>query len=77
MGNFTLEINTLKNKLAMGEKKKGVLHEELDKKKNSRRAINIMWKCRGRTRLRLNRKVKCSLRNCMMRMRSSRVAQHG
>jgi len=31
MGNFTLEINTLKNRLTMGEKKKGVLKEELDK----------------------------------------------
>jgi hypothetical protein len=34
MGNLTLEVNTLKNKLAMGEKDKEVLQEELDKKKN-------------------------------------------
>ncbi len=31
MGNLTLEVNTLKNKLAMGEKEKVMLHEELDK----------------------------------------------
>jgi hypothetical protein len=34
MGNFTLEINTLKNKLTAREKKKAVLKEELDKKKD-------------------------------------------
>jgi hypothetical protein len=34
MGNLTLKINILKNRLAMGEKKKGVLHEELEKKRN-------------------------------------------
>jgi regulator of replication initiation timing len=31
MGNLTLEVNTLKNKLAIGEKEKAVLQEELDK----------------------------------------------
>jgi hypothetical protein len=29
-----------------------------------------MWKFGGRTRQRLSRSLKCSLRNCRMRMRS-------
>jgi hypothetical protein len=33
MGNLTLEVNTLKNKLALGEMEKAMLHEELDKEK--------------------------------------------
>jgi hypothetical protein len=49
MGNLTSKVNTLKNRLFTGEKKKGVLHEELDKE-ISKRGINIMWKSRGRTR---------------------------
>jgi hypothetical protein len=49
MGNLTSKVNTLKNRLVTGEKKKGVLHEELDKE-IFKRGINIMWKSRGRTR---------------------------
>ncbi len=40
IGNLTLEINILKNKLVMGEKKKGKLHEELDKKRNFQKGYN-------------------------------------
>jgi hypothetical protein len=47
------------------------------RKKYFRRDINIMWKFGGRIGHRLSRKLKCSLRNYKMRMRSSRVAQHG
>jgi len=43
----------------------------------SRRGKNIMWKSRRRTRQRLNRKIKNSLKNYKMRMKSSRVVQHG
>jgi len=35
MGNLTLEVNVLKNRLTLGEKKKGVLQEELDKERTS------------------------------------------
>jgi len=45
-------------------------------KEISRRCINIMWKSGRRTRQRLNEKIKYSLKNLWMRMRSSRVAQH-
>jgi hypothetical protein len=31
MGNLTLEVNTLKNRLAIGEKEKAMLQEELFK----------------------------------------------
>jgi bacterioferritin (cytochrome b1) len=33
MGNLTIEVNTLKNRLVTGEKEKAVLHEELDKER--------------------------------------------
>jgi hypothetical protein len=36
-----------------------------------------MWKYGGRKGQKFNRKLKCSLRNYKMKMRSSRVAQHG
>ncbi len=34
MGNFTMEINILKNRLAIGEKEKVTLQEELDKERD-------------------------------------------
>jgi len=34
MGNLTIEVNTLKNRLVMGEKEKLVLQEELDKERD-------------------------------------------
>jgi hypothetical protein len=34
MGNLTLEVNTWKNRLAMGEKEKAMLHEGLDKERD-------------------------------------------
>ncbi len=77
MGNLTIEVNTLKNRLVMGEKEKIVLMRNLIRREISRRGINIMWKSRGRTGQSLSRKIKCSLRNCRMRMRSSRVTRHG
>ncbi len=76
IGNLTLEVNNLKKKLAIGEKEKSILHEELNKDKTSRMVISIMWKFRGGTRQRLNRILKGSLQNYRMKMRSSRVAQH-
>jgi len=68
MGNLTLEVNTMKNILVVGEKEKSVLQEELDKEKKF---------YGGRTWQKLSRKIKYSLRNFKMKMRSSKVAQHG
>jgi hypothetical protein len=34
MGNLTLEVNILKNILAMGEKEKVVLHKKLDEERD-------------------------------------------
>jgi hypothetical protein len=39
--------------------------------------INIMWKFGRKTGQRVRRKIKYSLKNYRMRMRSSKVAQHG
>jgi hypothetical protein len=36
MGNLTLEVNTLKYKLVVGEKEKAMLQEELDKGKKEK-----------------------------------------
>jgi hypothetical protein len=46
------------------------------KRKTFRRLINITWKSGGRTWQRLNKRLKSSLRNCRMKMKSSKVAQH-
>jgi hypothetical protein len=34
MGNLIMEVNTLKNKLTMGEKEKAMLQKKLDKEKD-------------------------------------------
>jgi bacterioferritin (cytochrome b1) len=34
IGNLTLEVNTLKNRLAIGEKEKAMLQEELGKERD-------------------------------------------
>jgi hypothetical protein len=34
MGNLTLEVNTLNNRLVMGEKEKAILQKELDKERD-------------------------------------------
>jgi hypothetical protein len=47
------------------------------RKGNSKRGINIMWKYGKIIGQRLNIRLKGSLKTCRMRMRSSRVAQHG
>jgi hypothetical protein len=69
-----MEVNTLKNRLLTREKEKAMLHEELDRREISKRGISIMWKFRGRIGLRLSRKIKYSLKNYRMRMKSLRVA---
>ncbi len=47
MGNLTLEVNTLKRKLAIGEKEKAMLQEELDKERKIQKGYkhNVeIWK---------------------------------
>jgi hypothetical protein len=46
------------------------------KRETFKKGINIMWKFGGRTRQRLNRRLKWSLKNYTMRMKSLRVAKH-
>jgi hypothetical protein len=74
MGNLNMEVKILKNNLATWEKEKAILQEEWIRKEISKRGISIMWKSRGRTKLKLNKRLKCSLKNCRMRTRSSKVA---
>jgi hypothetical protein len=77
MGNVTFEVNILKNKLVTRRRRRYGYRRNWLRRENSRRGIRIMWKFGRRIRQRLSRKIKYSLRNYMMRMRSSRVAQHG
>jgi hypothetical protein len=74
MGNLTLEVNILKNKLAIGDKEKAVLHEEIDKERDFQKGYQHMWKFGGRIGQRLRKRLKCSLKNYKMKMRSSKVA---
>jgi len=39
MGNLTLEVNILKNRLVIEEKEKVMLHEELDKEKKNPKGV--------------------------------------
>jgi hypothetical protein len=54
MGNLTLEVNALKNRLAMGAKEKAMLQEELDKErdflKGSKHNMEIWRKNRVKTK---------------------------
>jgi len=48
MGNLTLDVNSLKNRLVTWEKEKAILQEYWDKREISRMGISIMWKFGGR-----------------------------
>jgi len=49
MGNLTLELNIIKNKLVVGEKEKAMLQEELNKERNIQKGykhnVEIWRKC--------------------------------
>jgi len=77
MGNLIMEVNTLKNILDIGRRRMQCYKRNWIRREISKRGINIMWKFGGITWKRLSIRLKCSLRNCKMRMKSSRVAQHG
>jgi bacterioferritin (cytochrome b1) len=76
IGNLTLEVNTLKNRLAIGEKEKAMLQEELGKERDFQKGYKHNVEIVGKIGQRLSRKIKCSLKNYRMRIKSSRVA-HG
>ncbi len=45
MGNLTLDVNTLENILVIGKKENAMLQEELNKRKISKRDINVeIWR---------------------------------
>jgi hypothetical protein len=77
MGNLTLEVNTLENRLVTKEEEeKALLQEELDKEKKFQNGYKHNVEIWRKTGQRLSKKIKYSLKNYKMRMRSSRVAQH-
>ncbi len=58
MGNLILEVNMLKNRLAIGEKEKAMLQEELDKERKIRKGYkhNVeIWK---KDRVEVEQKIK-------------------
>ncbi len=75
MGNLNLEVNSLKNKLDTKEKEKVILQVELDKRGTSKRNISITQKSRGRIRQRMSKRSKHSYKNCMMKIRNSKLRQ--
>ncbi len=58
MGNLTLEVNTLKNKLALGEMEKAMLHEELDKEKNFQKGYKHNVKIWKKNNVKAEQKIK-------------------
>jgi len=61
----------------MKEKEKVVLQEELDKEKDFHKGYKHNVEIWRNNESELSRKIKCSLRNYKMRMRSSRVTHYG
>jgi hypothetical protein len=56
MGNLTIKVNILKNRLIIGEKEKTMLQEEFDKEREFQKGYSIMWRSRRRIKQRLNQK---------------------
>ncbi len=77
MGNSNLEVNILQNKLVKREKEKVVLQEELDKERYFHKGYKQNVEIWRKNESKLSRKIKCSLRNYRMRMKSSRVTHYG
>jgi len=51
MGNLTLKVNILKNRLAMGAKEKAMLHEELDKERDFQKGYKHNVEIRRKNRV--------------------------
>ncbi len=57
MGNLTLKVNTLENVLAIGKKEKTMLQEELNKRKISKRDINVEIQRKNMAKVKYKNKV--------------------
>jgi DNA-binding response OmpR family regulator len=77
MGNLTLEVNNLKNRLAIGEKEKALLYEELDKKTNFHKGFKHIVEIWRKNKAEVKQNVKVFIKKLRMKMRSSRVTYHG
>jgi chromosome segregation ATPase len=58
MGNLTLEVNILKNKLVTREKEKEMLHKELDKERNIQHGYKHNVENWRKSRVDLEQKIK-------------------
>ncbi len=63
MGNLTLEVHTMKKKLAIGEKEKVVLHEELDKERNFQKGYKHNVEIWRKNRVEAKKKIKMFIKN--------------
>jgi uncharacterized protein (DUF3084 family) len=57
MGNLSLELNTLKNKLVAREKEKAMLQEELDKKREIQKGYKYNVEIRRKNRVKAKQKI--------------------
>ncbi len=74
MGNLTLEMNILNNKLATGEKEKAIIQEELDKEKNFQKGYKHNAEIWRKNRAEIEHKVKMiskKLQNENVKLKSS------
>ncbi len=58
MGNLTLEVNTIKNKLVVGKKEKAALQEELDKEKDIQKGYKHNVEIQRKSRVVVEQKIK-------------------
>jgi hypothetical protein len=58
VGNLTLEVNSLKNRLAIGEKEKVILYEELDKDRDFKKGYKHNVEIWRKNRVNVEQKIK-------------------
>jgi bacterioferritin (cytochrome b1) len=58
MGNLNLEVSSLKNRVAIREKEKVVLHEELDKEKDFKKGYKHIMGIWRKNRVKAKQKIK-------------------
>ncbi len=76
VGNLTLEVNNLNNILAIGEKEKVILQEELDKEKKFKKGYKHNVEIQRKNKVEAEQKIKMFIKKRRMIMRSSRITQH-
>jgi hypothetical protein len=72
MGNLNLEVSSIRNRLAIDEKEKAVLHVELDKERDFQKEYKHNIKICKKNMIKNNHRSKHSYKNCRMKIRRSR-----